>query len=257
MNATLTCLPINVKNDAASTPIPSVSNQPSPHSQTSIIVAVCLGTVLLAVIILLLIFFLLRRRHRRFLPKALDNQYAFSLPPSSAPSPTPSRARLFRKFWDSPTAQTSSISLQNQATNRNDTSWPDTLNFYHTPRPPPKAIIKKASPPSSSRVGWGTDVSNGTNTSLSSMHFSPKTERQMEIEERIEELNGKLVLLQRSIRNPGGRPDSRTLINMTYNMRIGKWRNQIAKLEELMGSDWALGRTDVIPKTLHGPESIV
>lgn len=99
-------------------------------------------------------------------------------------------------------------------------------------------------------------MSNGTETSLSSMHFSAKTERQMEIQERIEELNGKLALLQRSIRVPEGRKDSRTLINMTHNMRIGKWRNQIEKLQELMGSDWALGRTDVVPKGLYGPQSI-
>ncbi|KAF8830402.1 hypothetical protein HHX47_DHR2000560 [Lentinula edodes] len=157
-------------------------------------------------------------------------------------------------FWDNPTAQTSSITLQNKGNNADEPSWPDTINFYHTPRPPPKALVKKASP--SPRPGGGTDVSNGTETSLSSMHFSAKTERQMEIQERIEELNGKLALLQRSIRVPEGRKDSRTLINMTHNMRIGKWRNQIEKLQELMGSDWALGRTDVVPKGLYGPQSI-
>ncbi|KAJ3868934.1 hypothetical protein EV359DRAFT_77234 [Lentinula novae-zelandiae] len=259
--------PIRLNVNAAKTPSntttgnnPTTSpTNPSPsHSQTPVIVAVCLGTVLLAIIGLLLVFLVLRRRHRRSFPGALDDQYAFSLPPNSAPSlslsHSSSRSWFTRILWDNPTAQTSSITLQNKGNNADEPSWPDTINFYHTPRPPPKALVKKASP--SPRPGGGTDVSNGTETSLSSMHFSAKTERQMEIQERIEELNGKLALLQRSIRVPEGRKDSRTLINMTHNMRIGKWRNQIEKLQELMGSDWALGRTDVVPKGLYGPQSI-
>ncbi|KAJ3895263.1 hypothetical protein GG344DRAFT_73254 [Lentinula edodes] len=234
----------------------STTSTPPSHSQIPVIVAVCLGTVLLAIIGLLLVFLVLRRRHRKSFPRALDDRYAFSLPSNSAPSLSrpSSRSWFTRTFWDNPTAQTSSITLQNKGNNADESSWPDTINFYHTPRPPPKALVKKASPPP--RPGGGTDVSNGTETSLSSMHFSAKTERQMEIQERIEELNGKLALLQRSIRVPEGRKDSRTLINMTHNMRIGKWRNQIEKLQELMGSDWALGRTDVVPKGLYGPQSI-
>jgi hypothetical protein len=78
----------------------------------------------------------------------------------------------------------------------------------------------------------------------------------MEIEERIEELKGKLALLQRTIRVPEGRPDSRTLTNLTHNMRLVKWRQQIETLQDLMGSDWALGRTDIIPMGLHSPEPI-
>ncbi|KAJ3985853.1 hypothetical protein F5890DRAFT_1089870 [Lentinula detonsa] len=230
-------------------PTPSATSTVSPHSQTPVILAVCLGTVLFAVIALFLVYYVLHRRRRRSFPKVLDDQYAFSHPPQS----THSRSWMFRNVWDSPTAQTSSITLQNQGNNVAESSWPDTLNFYHTPRSPPKAFAKNTS---SSRVAGGTEVSNHTETSLSSMHFSPKTERQMEIEERIEELRAKLALLQRSIRVPGGRQDSRTLINMTHNMRIGKWRNQIEKLQEHMSSDWALGRTDVIPKGLYGPESI-
>ncbi|KAJ3853076.1 hypothetical protein EV368DRAFT_64372 [Lentinula lateritia] len=246
------CPSYGVSNNTTS----STMNSSSSHSQIPVIVAVCLGTVLLAIIGLLLVFFVLRRRHRRSLPRALDDRYAFSLPTNSAPSLSRSSSRSWftRIFWDNPTAQASSINLQNKGSNSDQPSWPDTINFYHTPRPPPKALVKKASP--SPRPGGGTDVSNGTETSLSSMHFSAKTERQMEIQERIEELNGKLALLQRSIRVPEGRKDSRTLINMTHNMRIGKWRNQIEKLQELMGSDWALGRTDVIPKGLYGPQSI-
>lgn len=177
---------------------------------------------------------------------ALGNMYAFA-PPSTA-SPTPSRSWLLRKFGNNSGDELST----NEASSANP-SWPDSINFYHTPRAPPKAFVKK----SSHLAGGGSAASNGTEISLSSMSFSPKTERQMEIEERIEELQGKLALLQRTIRVPGGRPDSRTLINMTHNMRIGKWRNQIETLQELMGSDWALGRTDVIPKGLYTPKSIV
>ncbi|KAE9402760.1 hypothetical protein BT96DRAFT_1085953 [Gymnopus androsaceus JB14] len=235
----------------ASTPSDSVQTPPSnahngSSSEVAVIVAVCLGTVLLAVIGLIIIFFVLRRRKRRSLPVALGNMYAFA-PPSTA-SPTPSRSWLLRKFGNNSGDDLST----NEASSANP-SWPDTINFYHTPRAPPKAFVKK----SSHLAGGGSAASNGTEISLSSMSFSPKTERQMEIEERIEELQGKLALLQRTIRVPGGRPDSRTLINMTHNMRIGKWRNQIETLQELMGSDWALGRTDVIPKGLYTPKSIV
>ncbi|KAJ3992897.1 hypothetical protein F5050DRAFT_840834 [Lentinula boryana] len=239
----------DLSSSPSNSPSASATSTVAPHSQIPVILAVCLGTVLLAVIALFLIYYVLHRRHRRSSPKILDDRYAFSPPPKS----THSRSWLLRSVWDSPTAQTSSISLQNQGNNAVESSWPDTLNFYHTPRSPPKAFAKNTS---SSRAAGGTEVSNHTETSLSSMHFSPKTERQMEIEERIEELQGKLALLQQSIRTPRGRQDSRTLINMTHNMRIGKWRNQIEKLQEHMGSDWALERTDVIPKGLYGPESI-
>jgi len=78
----------------------------------------------------------------------------------------------------------------------------------------------------------------------------------MEIEERVKELEGKLTLLQRSIQAPEGRPDSRALTNLTHNMRIGKWRNQIETLQDSMSSDWALGRTDIIPRGLYVAKSI-
>jgi hypothetical protein len=224
------------------------SSSPSSKVQVPVIIAVCLGVVLFAVIFLLLVYLALRRRHRKPSPLNPDDRYAFTY--SSAQSPTPSRSWLSRKFRNGREDGLSTIDMTTRNTSENN-SWPDSINFYHTPRTPPKAVVKKTG------VVSGTSVSNGTDTSLSSMRFAAKTERQMEIEERIEELKGKLALLQRSIQAPVGRQDSRMLINMRHNMRIGKWRNQIEKLQELTGSDWALGRTDIIPRGLYGPESVV
>ncbi|KIK68428.1 hypothetical protein GYMLUDRAFT_54068 [Collybiopsis luxurians FD-317 M1] len=219
-------------------------------SQTAVIIAACLGTTLLAVIGLFIAYFILRRRRRKFATTYLDSRYAFTN--SAAPSPAPSRARLLQKLRNTSGDTPPSIDMTRKGTDE-DTSWPDTLNFYHTPRPPPKAVVKRPS----HNTGSSTVVSNGTSTSLSSMRFSPKTERQMEIEERIEELKGKLPLLQQSTPTSVGRPDSRTLTDMTHHVRVLKWRNQIDKLQELMTSEWALGRTDIVPKGLYGHESIV
>lgn len=234
---------------ANSTASADTSTHPS-GSQVSVIIAVCLGSTLLAVIILFIIYIFLRRRRRRLAAANRDSHYAFAN--SSAPSPTPSRTWLLQKIWPSSRDHTSTVNMTTKGDDRG-TAWPDTLNFYHTPRPPPAAVMKKSPSP----AGGTTVISNGTDTSLSSMQFSANTERQIEIDARIEELNGKLSLLQKSFRMPDGRPDSRTLVNMTHNMRIGKWRNQIERLQELKSSDWALGRTDVVPKGLYGPQSIV
>ncbi|KAJ3715147.1 hypothetical protein C8R42DRAFT_232463 [Lentinula raphanica] len=252
---------LNVSNPtsgAATSSVPSASSTTHPSGSepsTATILAVCLGTVLVAVVALFVVYLILRRRHRKSSTKISDDQYVFSLPSHSNPystSPQPSRSWLIRKFWKNPSARASSITLQNSTNNVDGSGWPDSLNFYHTPRAPPRAFVKNSSP---SRAAGGTEVSNHTETSLSSMRFSQKTERQMELEERIQELTGKLDLLQKTIRVPETRPNSRTLINMTHNMRIGKWRGQIEKLQELMGSEWALGRTDVIPKGLgYNPE---
>jgi len=217
------------------------------HSSTAVIVATTLGAVLLVVIGLFVMFFLLRRRRRK--SSSVPNNRHPLYPFSSTPSPTPSRPWLLRKFWN-PDSEDHSSAIDMPV--KGATDWAEARNFYHTPRPPRKAVVKKSSRLTTTQ---GTNVSNGTDTSLSSIRFAAKTERQMEIEERIEELKGKLALLQRAIPTPGPRPDSRTLTTMTHNMRIGRWQNRIVKLQELMTSDWALGRTDVRPKGLYAPES--
>ncbi|KAF5392500.1 hypothetical protein D9757_002163 [Collybiopsis confluens] len=248
----------NTTSSSSVTPVSAAStasaSSRSPNNRkfpTSVIIAVCLGSALLAVVILSTVYVLLRKRRRRLSAAHAENPYAFSN--SFAPSPTPSRAWLLHKVGQGRGVNTSTVKMTSKGDDRR-TAWPDTINFYHTPRLPPAAAKKKSS---SSARGATTVVSNGTDTSLSSMQFSAKTERQMEIDERIEELQGKLFLLQKNSRNSDGRPDSRTLANMTHNMRLGKFRNQIERLQELKGSDWALGRTDVAPKGLYGPESIV
>lgn len=72
----------------------------------------------------------------------------------------------------------------------------------------------------------------------------------MEIQERIEELEGKLKLMQRT-RIQDAPAGSTTVAKMTHDYRVLKWRSRIEKLAELKDSDWALGKTDTLPPGLY------
>ncbi|KAK1219339.1 hypothetical protein PQX77_017960 [Marasmius sp. AFHP31] len=98
----------------------------------------------------------------------------------------------------------------------------------------------------------------GTQT-VSSISFAPATERQMELAERIEEMQGKLALFQRNapsvdIKLAGS--GSISIAKMTHDHRVLKWQKRIEKLIHLKDSDWALGLTDELPPgLLQGKES--
>ncbi|THU93368.1 hypothetical protein K435DRAFT_779890 [Dendrothele bispora CBS 962.96] len=121
-----------------------------------------------------------------------------------------------------------------------------------------KSTTKSTTSSGTRRTFGGSSVFTGSEnmTEVSSIKFSPNTERQMEIDERIQELQGKLALLQRTISNGNGlgregKTGSVTLANMTHDYRVWKWKKQIDRLKALKDSDWAWGKTDVVPPGLY------
>jgi len=124
-------------------------------------------------------------------------------------------------------------------------------------------VSKSTKSTTSSGVSRGTRGTRSTvtgasssTTEVSSIRFCPNTERQMEIEDRIQELQGKLALFQRTVGNGSGmgrdaKTGSVTLANMTHDYRIWRWKKQIEKLNSYKDSNWALGKTDVIPSGLY------
>ncbi|KAL0573566.1 hypothetical protein V5O48_007526 [Marasmius crinis-equi] len=107
----------------------------------------------------------------------------------------------------------------------------------------------------SDRDDGGGSSAAGTQT-VSSISFAPATERQMEIDELIEEMKGKLALFQRTAPTMRIRPGSAgsngtvSLAKMTHDYRVLQWKSRIEKLTELKNSEWALELTDVVPPGL-------
>ncbi|KAF5344617.1 hypothetical protein D9758_013908 [Tetrapyrgos nigripes] len=167
--------------------------------------------------------------------------------------------------------------------------WPESRNFYATPKnagPPVHRAGRKRKAAGASKVSAASRSTKSTTSSgfsrgsrkrrirspgsmitvsddtttvteVSSIRFSPNTERQMEIDEKIQELQSKLSLVHRTIRSGNGgvsreaKTGSVTLANMTHDYRVWKWKRQIEKLKALKESDWAYGKTDVKPAGLY------
>ncbi|KIK53889.1 hypothetical protein GYMLUDRAFT_49181 [Collybiopsis luxurians FD-317 M1] len=71
----------------------------------------------------------------------------------------------------------------------------------------------------------------------------PRTDRQMQVEQKINDLRSRLISLNDGLKDGAGMPEAQT-----FEMRWA--RAMIKRLEELQFSDWALERTDVLPSEI-------
>ena len=130
-----------------------------------------------------------------------------------------------------------------------------TSNSHGNKRRPssrPRAFSRHQNESNGGGTTTGSSVA-GTQT-VSSISFAPATERQMELDERIEEMKGKLALFQRNAPSIGVKPvgsGSISIAKMTHDHRVMKWKRRIEKLTELKESEWALGLTDKLPPGLY------
>jgi len=104
---------------------------------------------------------------------------------------------------------------------------------------------------STGRTSRLTSITTTTTTSNSNstIRFTPLTDRQMELENMIQDLQADLTGLQRI--EESSRESLALSLPGEHDLRVVKIRGQIERLTKLGRSDWALGLTDDVPRELY------
>ncbi|KAG7096100.1 hypothetical protein E1B28_006776 [Marasmius oreades] len=233
--------------------------------------ALIIGCVLGAIFVLvtsvsLLYWYLSRTRwSRKPSPYPFTSPEAVSYPSSSTGTvSTPPRSEIYRmKRVVVPTSTIPTVPVNASGSKKVVGSVWETRNpLYCAPQKNPpsssgtKSSTSHASKSSSSRARSGRIGSVAATQTVSSISFAHDTERQMELDERIEKLNESLFSLQRTA--PGASAGtfpraSMTIAKMTYDHQVMSLKGIKEKLENLKESEWALGLTDELPPGLYEP----
>ncbi|KAK7052929.1 hypothetical protein VNI00_004249 [Paramarasmius palmivorus] len=227
----------------------SVKKREESDPNTPIILGTVIGATAFLAISIGIIWFCLSARGRG----NFDQSYPFAIRGNATTSSSSAELMRATESGTRPTPTTSITASQ-------PSIW-ETRNPYAISSKkkklatPPKSTISDPataarSMPSVSQRQRSASVAAATEQSISSIVFAQLTERQMEVQERIDELQGKLSLLMKTLPKSGSGTGS-TFGKMTHDYRLLQWKNRIAELEGFKESDWALGRTDIVPKGLY------
>ncbi|ESK85592.1 hypothetical protein Moror_10006 [Moniliophthora roreri MCA 2997] len=238
-------LPFSWPGRVQATPV--IKRESTDENLSTIIIGVVLGAFIFLIASIGIVWYYLAKWRLR---PAAGQSYPFTITGNTAFSSTDAELRPMR------VTKAESTSAPTTPEEHTVSVW-ETRNPYVTPsRKKGSKVGTSVSDPSttgskrSKRSTPRMRSASVTEQTVSSIAFAPLTERQMEIDERIKEMNGKLCLFLKDVPKSG--PGASNLVGkMTHDHRVLQWKNRIAQLEELKESDWALGKTDVVPKGLY------